>query len=196
LDIGKMLTFRIQKERKGFGHAVYQSRDFCGTEPALLLLGATIYESKVNKTCSQQLIELFEQVNKPLVSIHEVSLSLIEHYGILTGVWENKCKTLLRVTKFVEKPTQQYAKDFLSMKGKDDKKSYYAVFGQYILTPEIFDTLEANMITGKTEEKGEFGVTEAFAACIGTNGLTGVVLDGAMFDTGNKEAYKQTMHCF
>ena len=41
LEMGKRLQFVYQKEKRGFGHAVYQAADFAGQEPVLLLLGDT-----------------------------------------------------------------------------------------------------------------------------------------------------------
>jgi len=64
-NIGNKINFRIQKERFGFGYAVYQCRDFCDNEPALLLLGDTIYTSKEKRNCTQQLIELYNDLEKP-----------------------------------------------------------------------------------------------------------------------------------
>ena len=46
-----MIHYAYQDERRGFGHAVYQSRDFAEGEPVLLLLGDMIYESYIGKTC-------------------------------------------------------------------------------------------------------------------------------------------------
>lgn len=43
--IRKKITYIVQKERKGFGHAVYLCREFAGDEPVLLLLGDMIYRS-------------------------------------------------------------------------------------------------------------------------------------------------------
>ncbi len=192
-----MLTFRVQKERKGFGHAVYQGRDFCENDPVLLLLGDTVYRSNSDKTCSLQLIEAFDELNKPMVSIHEIPVEQVSTYGVLSGTWNDTVKeTQLNVSHFVEKPSPQYAKEFLSVHSKDGLKKYYAVFGQYILTPEVFNNIAENINAGKTEGvSGEYGLTEAVAACINTSGLTGVILDGTMYDMGNSEAYKNAMVC-
>lgn len=61
LRIGKKITYVYQKERKGFGHAVYQCREFTNNEPVLLLLGDMIYQSYEDKTCSRQLIDAYEE---------------------------------------------------------------------------------------------------------------------------------------
>jgi len=197
IDIGKKITFCIQKEKKGFGHAVFQGKDFCGDEPVLLLLGDTIYRSGTQKTCSVQLIEAYEHLDSPVVSIHKIPVEQVIHYGILSGTWEDKDETILKVTKFTEKPSVEYAQDFLTVDGKDREKSYFSVFGQYILTPEVFSELEANLVSGHaTEKDGEFGLTDALADLIDKCGLYGVVLDGEMFDMGNAKAYKNAIWHF
>jgi len=197
LDIGKLVTFCVQKEKKGFGHAVFQSKDFCGNEPVLLLLGDTVYRSKTNKTCSMQLIEAYEQFNTPLVSIHKIPVENVVHYGILSGTWENRDETVLRVTKFIEKPGVEYAENFLGVTGKDKIKSYYSVFGQYVITPEVFTELGNNITANRaTENNGEFGLTAALSLLTDKCGLTGIVLDGEMFDTGNMAAYREVMRNF
>ena len=45
LRIGKRLRYVYQKEKRGFGHAVYQSAEFAGSDPVLLLLGEHRYHS-------------------------------------------------------------------------------------------------------------------------------------------------------
>ena len=69
-SIGKRLQYVIQTEKLGFGHAVYQTRDFAGNEPVLLMLGDTLYRSATNKPCALQLIENFELHSKLTVSVH------------------------------------------------------------------------------------------------------------------------------
>jgi len=194
INIGKLLTFRTQNEKKGFGHAVFQSRDFCGNESVLLLLGDTIYRSHTLKTCSAQLIEAYEYLERPVVSIHKIPPEQVVHYGILSGMWEDKDETILKVTKFVEKPTVEYADDFLGVSSGNKGKFYYSVFGQYILTPEVFSELGTNISLNRTLENGrEFGITDALSALIDKDGIFGVVLNGKMFDIGNAEMYRNAI---
>jgi len=197
IDIGKKITFCIQKEKKGFGHAVFQGKEFCGDEPVLLLLGDTIYRSGSQKTCSVQLIEAYEQLDGPVVSIHKIPVEQVIHYGILSGTWEDKDETVLKVNKFAEKPSVEYAQDFLGVDCKDREKSYLSVFGQYILTSEVFSELESNLSSGRaTEKDGEFGLTDALSSLIDKCGLYGAVIDGEMFDIGNAKAYKDAIYSF
>jgi UTP-glucose-1-phosphate uridylyltransferase/mevalonate kinase len=192
-DIGKRLCFRIQSERRGFGHAVYQCKDFSAGEPVLLLLGDTVYSSGEAKNCSQQLIEAYEASEKPFVAIHKTPFNRIQHYGILSGVWLDEPHTRMDVTSFVEKPDPSFAEKSLSMPGPDNNPEYYSIFGQYVLPPEIFEVLKKNI--DEQDSVPEINMTAAFGEFIG-KGLTGIVLNGIMYDIGNPAAYRETFKSF
>jgi UTP-glucose-1-phosphate uridylyltransferase/mevalonate kinase len=191
-SIGRKVSFRIQKERLGFGHAVFQCYDFCDGEPVLLILGDTVYSSHEKRNCFQQLIELYEIYNNPLIAIHKIPFDKVQQYGILSGVWLD-LYSRMKITNFVEKPDPYYAKKNLSMKGMNEVIEYYAVFGQYILQPEIFDILKKSIFEQKYSK--EIDMTDAFCVFIG-KGLTGVVLNGTMYDLGNPGAYKEAFALF
>lgn len=145
VDIGKRLHYVYQHEKRGFGHAVWQAADFANNEPVLLLLGDTLYRSNTNKPCALQMIEEYEQYNQLMVSIHSVPLSDVSHYGIMSGVWEDKHHTILNVSIMSEKPKASYAEDFLGVRNAEGEKEYYSVFGQYIITPEVFEQLASDI---------------------------------------------------
>lgn len=188
LAIGRKLRYVYQREKRGFGHAVYQAVDFANNEPVLLLLGDTLYRSESNKPCALQLIEKYEQYNKLMVSIHDIPLASVSHYGILTGVWEDKNETELNVSSMTEKPKSSYAEEFLGVKCKNGEKKYMSVFGQYILTPEVFTQLHED-ITNATDEGKEIELTSALDKVREQTGLIGVRLQGRMYDMGNYNAF-------
>jgi len=188
LSIGKKLRYVYQKEKRGFGHAVYQAADFANNEPVLLLLGDTLYRSDSNKPCALQLIEKYEQYNKLMVSIHPVPLAEVSHYGILSGTWEDKNETVLNISQMNEKPKASYAEEFLGVKCKDGERKYMSVFGQYILTPEVFEQLRSD-ITNATDINKEFELTSALDKVREKSGMIGVQLQGHMFDMGNYNAF-------
>jgi UTP-glucose-1-phosphate uridylyltransferase/mevalonate kinase len=192
--IGKKINFRIQSSRLGFGHAVYQCHDFSASEPVLLLLGDTVYASTSVLNCTQQLVDIYETLEKPLIAIHKIPLEQTCHYGILSGVWLDDSRTRMEITNFTEKPKISYTEKTLSMPGKIEAKEYYAVFGQYILPPEIFDILR-DIISDEQDHQTEISMTEALSTFIG-KGLTGIVLDGTMYDIGNPAAYRETFSLF
>ena len=190
LDIGKRLHYVYQRDKRGFGHAVYQAAEFAGGEPVLLLLGDTVYRSSSNKPCALQMIEAYERYNQLMVSIHPVPLTTVSHYGILSGVWEDKERTVLNVSVMNEKPKSSYAEEFLGVRNKDGVKEYYSVFGQYILTPQVFDQLADDI--HKADAEGdltrEIELTSALEAVRRKSGMMGLRLKGRMFDMGNPVA--------
>ena len=190
LDIGKRLRYVYQREKRGFGHAVYQAAEFANGEPVLLLLGDTIYHSHSNKPCALQLIEKYEHYNQLMVSIHSVPLSDVSHYGILSGVWEDKERTILNVSTMNEKPKSSYAEEFLGVRNAGGKKEYYSVFGQYILTEEVFAQLEEDIRKSDAEGNStkEIELTAALEAVRQKSGMIGVRLNGVMYDMGNPVA--------
>ena len=197
LDIGKRLRYVYQKEKRGFGHAVYQAADFAANEPVLLLLGDTIYKSTTNKPCALQLIEEYERYNQLMVSIHTVPLAEVSHYGIMSGVWENKEHTILNVSVMQEKPKASYAEEFLGIRDASGQKEYYSVFGQYILTPEVFAQLSADIQQADAEGSSrEIELTSALEAVRQHSGMMGVRLNGAMFDMGNPTALHRCLRNF
>ena len=84
----------------------------------------------------------------------------------------------LRVTRCVEKPAVGTV------------PSNLAIFGRYIVTPEVFTALRS----GRPGAQGEFQLTDGFAGVIGrAPGVTAVEYQGDIFDCGTPEAYAQSM---
>jgi UTP-glucose-1-phosphate uridylyltransferase/mevalonate kinase len=195
LDIGKRLHYVYQKEKRGFGHAVYQAAQFAHGEPVLLMLGDTLYRSTSNKPCALQLIEAYERYNRLMVGLYPVDLSDVSRFGIMSGVWEDKDSSELNITALSEKPTPSYAEEFLGVRGKNGEKEYCSVFGQYILTPEVFHQLETDI--RQADEEGnherEIELTSALDTVRQQTGMMGVRLRGERFDMGNPAALVDTV---
>lgn len=192
-QIGSHITYAYQKERKGFGHAVYQCREFTNDEPVILLLGDMIYHSFEANNCTKQMIDMYEKKGLSIISMHTVPKDDVVHYGILYGEWENKEQTLLKLDAIVEKPTCDYAADFLKVKTRASKENYYAVFGQYVLTKDVFTELENN-IKNNIYERGEIQLTTALEQVRRKYGIDGFVVNGKSYDIGLPEEYYKTAH--
>ena len=186
------ITFVYQKERKGFGHAVWLTKKFADNEPVLLLLGDFVYRSSINESCSKQVIDAYKECGRTLVSIMEVPLERVVHYGILHGVWDEN-ESMMKVDSMVEKPTDDYAKEYLGVKNERGERKYYATFGQYVLTPEVYDELEKEISSGNPTEGKEYGLTAALDRVREKYGMYGFVPKGKSFDIGLPDAYRETM---
>ncbi len=190
----KNITYVHQKERLGFGHAVWQARKFTNDEPALLLLGDFLYRSNTSESCCKQIIDAYSKCGKPLVSIMEVPLERVVHYGILHGIWEDQEETVMKVDTMVEKPTTDYASEYLGVEDSHHRKKYYATFGQYVLTREVFEELEHEICQESEPSEGkEYGLTAALDKVCRKHGMYAFVPDGRSFDIGLPETYRMTM---
>ena len=206
IDIGKRLHYVYQREKRGFGHAVYQAVQFAHGEPVLLMLGDTLYRSTTNKPCALQLIEAYERTNTLTLGLYPVDVSTVSHFGIMSGVWEDKKYQLLRVNTLVEKPKASYAEEFLGVRDAKGHKEYCSVLGQYILTPEVFEQLEADIKAADEEISHlspptshlskEIELTSALDKVRQRTGMYGVRLRGERFDMGNPQALVNTVATF
>ena len=162
--------------------------------PVLLMLGDTLYRSETGKPCALQLIEKYEQYNKLMVAIHPIPLAEVSHYGILTGTWEDKNETELAISQMTEKPKASYAEEFLGVKCRDGSRKYMSVFGQYILTPEVFAQLHKDIMQKEIDgdHVTEIELTSALDKVREQEGMIGVQLQGRMYDMGNYNAFR---HC-
>ncbi|MBR3270010.1 GHMP kinase [Candidatus Saccharibacteria bacterium] len=187
--IGKKIKYVYQTEKLGFGHAVSLCEEFAGGEPVLLALGDQLYKSDINESCTEQFLKNFAETNQLSVSVCEIPEGDVSRYGILSGKLENS-KDYFYVDKMVEKPDVALAAEEYYTKCGDEKK-YFAVFGEYILTKEVFDLLRDN-IENNRKEGGEFELTSVLDQVREKNGMVAFIPKGKFFDVGNVKAYKRT----
>ena len=188
-DLGKRLHFVVQKEKKGFGHAVYQAREYLNGEAAVLLLGDFLYRSNNGVSCTQQTIDAYGlSGGKAVVGIREISVGASANYGVLHGVFRNDGSRILDADAMVEKPGEEYSRRNLLIDGK-----CYATFGSYVLTDDIFEyvgkQIEEKDRSGDPEETD---LTSAFMNAATLGQLVGVRIEGESFDVGLPDMYYKT----
>ncbi|MDJ0714898.1 MAG: sugar phosphate nucleotidyltransferase [Prochloraceae cyanobacterium] len=192
-DLGQRITFLIQDRQEGFGHAVFCAQTWVNNEPFLLLLGDHIYLSQEGLSCAGQLLAAFEQAECSVVGLTVMPGEIIHKAGCVAGVWQ-KPNSLLQVTKLYEKPDLEYAKANLHVTGLPES-DFLGVFGMYVLTPEIFDYLEAE-IENNLRYRGEFQLTTCLDRLREEKGIVGYLVKGKYFDVGMPQFYWQTVRDF
>jgi UTP--glucose-1-phosphate uridylyltransferase len=157
---GERLHFAEQKTQEGFGHAVYQARDFVGNEPFLLLLGDHVYISDIKDRCALQLIRVFEQYMLDAVTGVQPTLERHLHlFGTIRGNPIDPVRGIYKAELIIEKPSIEAARERLATPGLP-AGNYLAHFGMHVFSPRIFDALEF-LIANNIRERGEFQLTAA-----------------------------------
>lgn len=193
VEIGQRVRFVIQPSQEGFGHAVFCAREALEDEPFLLMLGDHLYRSTVGSSCAGQLLAAFSEHGTSIVGLRRTPGSQIANFGAVAGGWIEAGR-LLEITEFTEKPDLEYARSYLQISGLP-RDEYLTVFGQYILTPQIFDYLETN-IQNNFRERGEFQLTSALERLRRDEGFHGLIIAGERFDIGLPQSYLQTLLAF
>jgi len=156
----KAITFVTQHTPEGYGHAVYQTREFVGNEPFLLMLGDHIYISTTGERCAKQLIDAYHLSGADALSaVKPTAEALLHLFGTMRGSPLNTGGKLYRVDAIKEKPSAEYARESLVTPGVNP--GYYLChFGMHVFPPALFDALE-KQITDNLREKGEIQLTSA-----------------------------------
>ena len=190
LDVARRITWVPQPTQDGFGHAVFCARAWVGDEPFLLMLGDHLYASDNDVPCARQLLDVFERVGHSVVGLKVTPAADIHNFGCVGGTWAER-ESLLAITELYEKPDPAYARAHLHVDGMDDGQ-FLTVFGQYVLTPQVFQYLDEH-IAHNVRERGEFQLTSCLEHLRQEAGFTGYVVQGRRFDIGLPDAYRQAM---
>ena len=157
---GDRLHFAEQHTPEGFGHAVYQAKQFVGDEPFLLMLGDHVYISDIKDRCARQLVRVYEQyMLDALTGVQPTVEKLLHLFGTIKGNPVDANKGIYKAELIVEKPSVEFARDNLVTPGLP-AGNYLAHFGMWIFSPRIFESLEY-LITNNVREKGEIQLTAA-----------------------------------
>jgi UTP-glucose-1-phosphate uridylyltransferase/mevalonate kinase len=193
LEIGRRVSFVVQPNQQGFGHAVYCAREAVGDEPFLLMLGDHLYRSSGEDSCAKQLLTAYQQHGINVLGLRRTPESQIANFGTVAGVWMEE-GSLLNVTEFAEKPTIDYARNNLLVPDLPADE-YLTVFGLYIIKPQLFEFLEEH-IANNVRERGEFQLTSALDRLRQEDGFLGLVMEGRRYDIGLPQYYLDTLQTF
>lgn len=163
------ITYIVQQEARGLGHAIFCARDFINHEPFGVLLGDDLVFS--SEPCLGQLIKETKVLGNNILGLQPVAHKKLSYYGIVQG--EQITERLIKVEELVEKPSPENA------------PSNLAILGRYILDSEIFQILE-NTEPGKG---GEIQLTDALRGLKEKQNIYGYIFEGIRYDIGDKLGY-------
>jgi UTP--glucose-1-phosphate uridylyltransferase len=167
-----------QGEPLGLGHAVLVTRDLVGPEPFAVILGDDVIDAK--PPALRQMLDVFEEVDGPVLAIEEVPHENVSAYGIIDA--EEIRPGVYRIRDMVEKPP------------RDEAPSNLAIIGRYILTPDIFPALEET--AREKDRTGEIQLTNGLRKLLKQRPIYGCRVDGVRHDTGNKLGFLKAVVYF
>lgn len=189
-DMARRLTFVVQTTQEGYGHAVYQARDWAGADPCVVLLGDHVYRSHTDARCTRQVVEVYERYGVTVSSVARVPQAQVYRYGTIAGRPLGGLPPVYEVAAMAEKPTAEQARADLRTPGLADGE-YLCFFGIHIFSPAIFDCLE-HLIRQDIRQKGEIQLTAAQELLFGRERYLVCELAGERFDMGVPEGLVET----
>ncbi len=176
--ISNLINFSYvrQGEPLGLGHAVLVTRNLVGDEPFAVILGDDVIDA--SPPALRQMIDVFDEVNGPVLAIERVPREDVSSYGIIDA--EEIKPGVYRIRDLVEKPP------------RDEAPSDLAIIGRYILTPDIFPALAS---TG-SDRTGEIQLTNGLRHLLKSRPIYGCRIDGVRHDTGNKLGFLKAVVYF
>ncbi len=165
-----------QKEALGLGHAVLRAKELVGHEPFAVILSDDVIDGDV--PCLRQLLDVYEFYGASVVALMEVPKDMISNYGVVDAepVSHNGTRDrLYRIRNLVEKPKAE------------DAPSNLAIIGRYVLTPEIFASIEAT----PPGRGGEIQLTDGLKHLLRNRPIYGFRFEGSRYDAGDKQGFLQ-----
>lgn len=160
-----------QKGGRGNGAALLSVENIINNEPFILAFGDDLVKSKTS-FCTQ-MIEEYQKYRCPVIGVQEVVRSDIEKYGMVEL-----------------KDNSNYVKSIVEKPQLHQTESNLAVFGRYLLIPEIFSILKKTP-TGKD---GELWLADALEYMLQTHNIAACkVKDGQWYTTGDPLNYFKTL---
>jgi UTP--glucose-1-phosphate uridylyltransferase len=176
--ISNLINFSYvrQGEPLGLGHAVLVTRALVGDEPFAVILGDDVIDAR--PPALQQMINVFSEVNGPVLAVERVPREDVSSYGIIDA--EEVRPGVYKIRDLVEKPPRAEAPSDL------------AIIGRYILTPDIYPALEATV----SDRTGEIQLTNGLRRLLRDRPIYGCRIDGVRHDTGNKLGFLKAVVYF
>ena len=165
------VSYVRQKEALGLGHAVLRAMELVGQEPFSVVLADDLIDAET--PCLRQLLDVYSFFCSPVLAVMEVPRENISAYGAIDGEpirHNGREDRVFRIRDLVEKPKPA------------DAPSNLAIIGRYVLTPEIFDSLQSI----DPGSGGEIQLTDGLKHLLRSRPIYAYRFEGTRYDAGDK----------
>ena len=165
------IHYTRQGQALGLGHAVGCARSHVGDEPFAVLLGDDLIGAR--ERLLSQMADLCAESGRSVVAVMEFGPKELDQYGVIAAEPDADRPDVYRVTDLVEKP------------GRANAPSNLCIIGRYVLTPDIFDRIDAT----RPGRGGEIQLTDAMKAQAHDEPIMALKFSGVRYDVGAKLDY-------
>jgi UTP--glucose-1-phosphate uridylyltransferase len=158
-QLAKRVTFAVQREQEGYGHAVFQSRAFAAGEPVLLCLGDHLFRGKPVSPYRELADMAGKSDGKSVSAVNRIGPGELKGFGTIAGTRRADDARLIDVSLIIEKPDVATARTKLRVDGLPDDV-FLGWFGMHLLAGSIYDILD-EMIKDDVRDNREFQLTRA-----------------------------------
>jgi UTP--glucose-1-phosphate uridylyltransferase len=170
-------TYIEQAQPLGLGHAIAMAHGAIGNEYFAVFLPDDIVFNTI--PAIEQLALCARNEKATVIAVQEVERDYISAYGSI-AIKKKIQDGLVEVDHIIEKPHP------------DDAPSNLAVIGRYILSPRIFDAIDAITPTDRTHAKREIQLTDALTKLVeNKERVLALTLQGTRFDLGSPPGWLQ-----
>ena len=158
------VSFVIQEEPLGLGHAVLMAKEAVGDEPFVVILPDDIIDHRPGVIA--QMLAVSEKYRAGAIAVEQTPWEVIHNYGVVDA--EMREEGTHRVRRLVEKPAREEAPSNLS------------IVGRYILPGAIFECLERT----PPGAKGEIQLTDGIGLLLESQDIYAYEFRGTRYDGG------------
>ena len=189
------VTFAVQHTQEGYGHAVFQTKDFANGEMVLLGLGDHLFRGSPVSPYRELADMAKVSGGKSVSAVNRISAGELKGYGTIAGKRRAENPRLIDISLIIEKPAAAIAQEKLHVDGLPPQ-TWLGWFGMHLLAPSIYDIL-GEMIRDNTRDNGEFQLTRAQEIQRQRHGYLALEMTGAQrFDFGVPDDFVASLQAF
>ena len=165
------VSFVIQEEALGLGHAVLTARDAVGDEPFVVILPDDIVHHTPGVVA--QMAKIYDRTGSGAVAVEPMPWETVHNYGVVDA-------TRVSHPELSEDDGLHLVRGLVEKPAREDAPSNLSIVGRYILPPEIFDCLERT----QPGAKGEIQLTDGMLLLLESADLYAYEFRGIRYDGG------------
>ena len=191
----RRVSFAVQREQEGYGHAVFQTKKFAAGEMVLLGLGDHLFRGRPISPYRELADTAKISGGKSVSAVNRISAAELKGYGTIAGTRRTENPRLIDVSLIIEKPTVAVAREQLLVNDLP-AETWLGWFGLHLLAPSIYEVLE-EMIRDDVRDHGEFQLTRAQEIQRRREGYLALEMTAAeRFDFGVPDDFVRSLQAF